>query len=392
MSNYKIRVANEAESREAQELFFELGYEWHGRGKNVSYLSEVGNFNCLVARRLSGYPYSVIQMGNGKEDCQEITLPQLHDLVVLKRNKVEDATHTTQFNDSYYLDSNNDAWHFSESSAKWCKTLNSKKWLTNCLKPIKEQQVESHDIEQQVEQHAQEMVKLVKPRLYLDPTRNYEEIEWDGTFFKPEYFIEVPQGAEVAFKSFTHQDPKQICFARHYGDQVFVKSPNDFDFDKTGWASWVSLLNKVDVVWQRNAQPEPFDTPESVANDEKIEIAGTIESGPDFESHLSGVDVTLAERQSQYGSFEDVAMVTESIVAAMRKCNYDSMPPNMRMSLYMIASKMARIVNGNSNYIESWHDISGYAKLMENELMGIDGSTNSRLVYQKVINGKLEDI
>jgi len=29
---------------------------------------------------------------------------------------------------------------------------------------------------------------------------------------------------------------------------------------------------------------------------------------------------------------------------------------------------MARIVNGDSNYIDNWHDIAGYATLVEQEL------------------------
>ena len=48
-------------------------------------------------------------------------------------------------------------------------------------------------------------------------------------------------------------------------------------------------------------------------------------------------------------------------------------------------------MNGDFNFIESWHDISGYAKLIENELMQTDGATSSRVVYQVVKNGVLED-
>jgi hypothetical protein len=34
----------------------------------------------------------------------------------------------------------------------------------------------------------------------------------------------------------------------------------------------------------------------------------------------------------------------------------------------MILHKIARIVNGDSNYADSWHDIGGYAKLVVDEL------------------------
>lgn len=38
MERYKIRVNNPAESTEAQELFFELGYAWSYSGKAVRYV------------------------------------------------------------------------------------------------------------------------------------------------------------------------------------------------------------------------------------------------------------------------------------------------------------------------------------------------------------------
>ena len=43
MDKYKIRVNDEAESKEAQELFFELGYRWIDKGQN--YLNLPKNTN-----------------------------------------------------------------------------------------------------------------------------------------------------------------------------------------------------------------------------------------------------------------------------------------------------------------------------------------------------------
>lgn len=86
------------------------------------------------------------------------------------------------------------------------------------------------------------------------------------------------------------------------------------------------------------------------------------------------IDATLAERQSQYGSFEDVAFVTENIMATLakvRSSGLHDLPHTHRMALYMIASKMARIVNGDFNHLDSWHDIGGYSKLIE-DLITLD--------------------
>ena len=86
------------------------------------------------------------------------------------------------------------------------------------------------------------------------------------------------------------------------------------------------------------------------------------------------IDATLAERQSQYGNFEDVAFVTENIMATLAKVRSNGLqdlPHTHRMALYMIASKMARIVNGDFNHLDSWHDIGGYSKLIE-DLITLD--------------------
>lgn len=80
MYNYKIKVNNEAESKEAQELFFELGYKWSGGG--ATYLS-IGGFAFINA-----YPDVMrLAMGWGEDAEKEITIPQLRDLVAQSKSK-----------------------------------------------------------------------------------------------------------------------------------------------------------------------------------------------------------------------------------------------------------------------------------------------------------------
>lgn len=129
-------------------------------------------------------------------------------------------------------------------------------------------------------------------------------------------------------------------------------------------------------------QDEPFLTPECTLNDQyaeieqvrQVEIHGTVKAKPDLNFGAAqasgGVDATLTERQSQYGCYEDVAHVTQQILSALRIGNYDKLPAPMKESLHMIASKMARIVNGDPEYLDNWHDIGGYAKLIEKLIKG----------------------
>lgn len=46
----------------------------------------------------------------------------------------------------------------------------------------------------------------------------------------------------------------------------------------------------------------------------------------------------------------------------------------------MIAGKIARIINGDPNYVDSWHDIAGYATLIEQELKEKDANTTKEKV------------
>jgi len=52
--------------------------------------------------------------------------------------------------------------------------------------------------------------------------------------------------------------------------------------------------------------------------------------------------------------------------------NYKVMPAFAKESLDMIANKIARILNGNYYYDDSWRDISGYATLALMEIEAIE--------------------
>ena len=82
-----------------------------------------------------------------------------------------------------------------------------------------------------------------------------------------------------------------------------------------------------------------------------------------------GIDGTLAERGKRYGEFIDQARITQDLKQAMQRAqNWPKLPDDMREALDMIASKIARILNGDPNYVDSWHDIIGYARLIEERL------------------------
>lgn len=89
----------------------------------------------------------------------------------------------------------------------------------------------------------------------------------------------------------------------------------------------------------------------------------------------SSVEATLAQRGSRYGDFTDHARVCQSF----KSCMIMAMPANsgkgfenlsdvQKQALEVVADKIARILTGDPNYDDNWHDIQGYAKLVEDRL------------------------
>lgn len=87
----------------------------------------------------------------------------------------------------------------------------------------------------------------------------------------------------------------------------------------------------------------------------------------------TSLDATLAERGKRYGRFMDHARVTQllkDVAYNQLTARGVRMLPDQREALDMIFHKIGRIVCGDPNYADSWHDIAGYAKLVEDRLNG----------------------
>ena len=86
---------------------------------------------------------------------------------------------------------------------------------------------------------------------------------------------------------------------------------------------------------------------------------------------LEGIEATLNQRQQTHGYFPDVAATSHNIRNAMsQEPEWKKLTTYQRESLIVIAQKIARILNGNPNEPDHWHDIAGYAMLVEKELIG----------------------
>jgi deoxycytidylate deaminase len=104
----------------------------------------------------------------------------------------------------------------------------------------------------------------------------------------------------------------------------------------------------------------------------RYKVVDKLYKQPKGKETMSDIDKTLKERGSRYGDFSDNAKISEQIIDFLRYQNgYENLRDVHRSALNVIAQKIARIVNGDPEYKDNWHDIAGYAKLAEDRCIKI---------------------
>lgn len=92
---------------------------------------------------------------------------------------------------------------------------------------------------------------------------------------------------------------------------------------------------------------------------------------------------TLQERGQRYGKFKGHAEITQALKRLIAlhtplSCTRadgsrgDHLAPDQQEALDMICHKIGRIINGDPDYADSWHDIAGYAQLVADRLNGTE--------------------
>ncbi len=90
-----------------------------------------------------------------------------------------------------------------------------------------------------------------------------------------------------------------------------------------------------------------------------------------FQPESNNLSSILNNRGTHYGSFEGNAAISQLLkgitLNALEERN-KALYTYQQEALDMIFHKIARIINGDSNYVDSWVDIAGYAQLVVNQL------------------------
>ncbi len=232
MNNYKIKVNGEDESKEAQELFEVLGYK---KG-----MCSLGNYPAVIVTTqdwATGNYCSTRALGldiPAHENYKEITMPELRDLVVLKRNDQKDRTHVDSNSYDWYVAS--DEKHYRHQGSIWVHQP-----YVDCLdlKPIEK--------------------KEMKEYLFKRISGDYKVVDLDCQGWA----IEIPEGAIRA--RFYPDDPDELEF-----ENAFYQWWNGKNKDWVYYEDYASSVEYSRVVWHRPTQPEelPFidDEPQSLNN------------------------------------------------------------------------------------------------------------------------------
>lgn len=81
------------------------------------------------------------------------------------------------------------------------------------------------------------------------------------------------------------------------------------------------------------------------------------------------IEETLKERGDRYGSFAHHAEISQKLQDVLRaEAGWSRQAPDQKQALTTICDKIARMLNGDPNYRDNWHDIVGYAKLVDDRM------------------------
>ena len=98
---------------------------------------------------------------------------------------------------------------------------------------------------------------------------------------------------------------------------------------------------------------------------------------------MADITETLQERGKRYGVFKGHAEITQALkrLIVLHTPTSRTLPgggtgpflaADQQEALDMICHKIGRIINGDPDYADSWHDIAGYAQLVADRLNGTE--------------------
>jgi hypothetical protein len=127
----------------------------------------------------------------------------------------------------------------------------------------------------------------------------------------------------------------------------------------------------------RKPKIEDYHTFQDVPLSKRAQIVEAIKPGIDalFGMEYKGLSVNtlLQERALQYGTFVALAKTAQEFKSVLYRelgSRNKRLADDQAEALDTILTKIARIINGNADHVDSWADIAGYATLVAERLQG----------------------
>lgn len=112
-------------------------------------------------------------------------------------------------------------------------------------------------------------------------------------------------------------------------------------------------------------------------------------TNPPFHPMTQDINATLEERGNRYGDFmghAEITMKLKNSIRASAALHGKALADDQQEALDMICHKIGRIINGDPDYADSWHDIAGYAQLVANRLNGVQAIRGSITLHNHQTN------
>lgn len=125
----------------------------------------------------------------------------------------------------------------------------------------------------------------------------------------------------------------------------------------------------------------PYEKDDGPLSDSQIQQIREVSSVTDIPDHRftesllgspkDSIDQTLQERGSRYGSFNDLAQLSQALKETMRAAEgWNRLTASQKEALEMIQHKIARMLNGDPTYEDNAVDVVGYSTLMLKNMQG----------------------
>ena len=267
MENLKVKANTQSERNEIQELFIELGAT--GSVRQIT-----SKWVCLYNGQIAFYNL----LPNA--DFKQVTLQHLRDLVVLKRNSIDDASFKDAFGDIWYVDSTNNYWMFENDIWREAEEPLFK------LEPIKKEG----------EMKKKEYIAKVSSNWRL--VDSHELVSGR---------IEVPEGAEILYFNKRYESANHF-FKTEGGKSYYKyldKNSKWMEYSDNGLEDFKESIDNYRVMWQRS--PTTLDSKDTTIQD-KLKFIEKWLNGEKIQYILGVESDKIQSEKTQWHNFTEGAM------------------------------------------------------------------------------------